>query len=309
MQQSLMLACAMTPVEVPNAGGGGGEMRRVNVVYFLSRNGRVEHPHLLRIHRRRRDHVYLRGTVPSLCLHLFDLLASLRLFPNYFLRLLDLPDVKRWLSEFRGKDMADSFAWSYKRRYRGGYIWQDLMDDDAITPFADAEYVLKGSELATHPPVSTPGKQVMMPASTSAVDEEPPKVAASSGADTLLVLPPSPTQQKAAPEIDASKEEEKEEEERGASIMDSSSYSNNCSKRATQALRNILRCKTADQTDEGALRPISREGEERSGGGRGGDSEGSREGRTRSGGGRRWRKAGKQEAAPVCTPAATPTCS
>lgn len=65
MQQSLILACAMTPVEVPNA--GGGEMRRVNVVYFLSRNGRVEHPHLLRIHRRRRDHVYLRGTVPPLC--------------------------------------------------------------------------------------------------------------------------------------------------------------------------------------------------------------------------------------------------
>nr|XP_018681744.1 PREDICTED: protein UPSTREAM OF FLC isoform X2 [Musa acuminata subsp. malaccensis] len=273
----------MTPVEVPNA-AGGGEMRRVNVVYFLSRNGRVEHPHLLRIHRRRRDHVYLR-------------------------------DVKRWLSEFRGKDMADSFAWSYKRRYRGGYIWQDLMDDDPITPFADAEYVLKGSELATDPPVSTPSKQVMMPASTSAVDEEPPKVAASSDADTLLVLPPSPTQQKAAPEIDASKVEAKEkpneekEEERGASIMDSSSDSNNCSKRATQALRNILRCKTADQTDDGALRPISREGEERSGGGRGGDSEGSREGRTRSGGGRRWRKAGKQEAAPVNTPAATPTCS
>ena len=62
----------MTPVEVPNA-AGGGEMRRVNVVYFLSRNGRVEHPHLLRIHRRRRDHVYLRGTVLPLCLRLFDL--------------------------------------------------------------------------------------------------------------------------------------------------------------------------------------------------------------------------------------------
>ncbi|KAJ8506546.1 hypothetical protein OPV22_007432 [Ensete ventricosum] len=253
----------MTPVEVPNAaggggGGGGGEMRRVNVVYFLSRNGRVEHPHLFRIHRRRRDHVYLR-------------------------------DVKRWLSEFRGKDMADSFAWSYKRRYRGGYIWQDLMDDDPITPFADAEYVLKGSELPTHPPVSTPSskqvqhrsttappslpsithsspliscasfaftdEQAMMPASTSAVDEEPPKAAASSGADALQVLPPSPTQQKAAPVIDASKEEEEEEEERGASIMDSRSDNNNCSKRASQVLRNILRCKTVDQTDEGALRP------------------------------------------------------
>lgn len=52
---------------------------------------------------------------PFACASLIYLLVSLRLFPNYFLRLLDLPDVKRWLSEFRGKDMADSFAWSYKR--------------------------------------------------------------------------------------------------------------------------------------------------------------------------------------------------
>ncbi|RRT38968.1 hypothetical protein B296_00045859 [Ensete ventricosum] len=280
----------MTPVEVPNAagggGGGGGEMRRVNVVYFLSRNGRVEHPHLFRIHRRRRDHVYLRGTVPPLCLHLFR-------YPRISATVFQLfPAPAR---SARCEEMAVG----------------DLMDDDPITPFADAEYVLKGSELPTHPPVSTPSskqvqhrsttappslpsithsspliscasfaitdEQAMMPASTSAVDEEPPKAAASSGADALQVLPPSPTQQKAAPVIDASKEEE-EEEERGASIMDSRSDDNNCSKRASQVLRNILRCKTVDQTDEGALRPVSREGEERSGVARGGggDSEGSR---------------------------------
>ncbi|KAF6150192.1 hypothetical protein GIB67_023147, partial [Kingdonia uniflora] len=53
--------------------------------------------------------------------------------------------VKRWLTNLRGKDMPDSFAWSYKRRYKNGYVWQDLTDDDLITPTSDDEYVLKGS--------------------------------------------------------------------------------------------------------------------------------------------------------------------
>ncbi|CAI9764933.1 unnamed protein product [Fraxinus pennsylvanica] len=58
-------------------------------------------------------------------------------------------DVKRWLAELRGKDMPESFSWSYKRRYRTGYIWQDLLDDDLITPISDNEYVLKGSEISS----------------------------------------------------------------------------------------------------------------------------------------------------------------
>ncbi|KAM7508955.1 hypothetical protein LguiA_019408 [Lonicera macranthoides] len=57
-------------------------------------------------------------------------------------------DVKRWLSELRGKDMAEAFAWSYKRRYKTGYVWQDLLDEDLITPISDNEYVLKGSEIS-----------------------------------------------------------------------------------------------------------------------------------------------------------------
>ncbi|KAG0464295.1 hypothetical protein HPP92_020364 [Vanilla planifolia] len=56
-------------------------------------------------------------------------------------------DVKLWLSELRGGDMPESFAWSYKRKYRAGYVWQDLMDDDLITPISDNEYMLKGSLL------------------------------------------------------------------------------------------------------------------------------------------------------------------
>ncbi|KAG0485522.1 hypothetical protein HPP92_009370 [Vanilla planifolia] len=105
--------------------GGRGEVRRIHVVYFLCRNGKAEHPHLIRVH-----HLHRRG--------------------------VRLRDVKRWLSELRGQDMADSFAWSYKRRYRAGYVWQDLTDDDLITPISDNEYVLKGSLL---PPLCTAVEQ------------------------------------------------------------------------------------------------------------------------------------------------------
>lgn len=34
------------------------------------------------------------------------------------------------------------------RKYKAGYIWQDLMmDDDLITPISDNEYVLKGCDV------------------------------------------------------------------------------------------------------------------------------------------------------------------
>ncbi|KAG0448443.1 hypothetical protein HPP92_027832 [Vanilla planifolia] len=95
-------------------GGGGGEVRKLHIVYFLSRNGKSEQPHLIRVHDLSSGGVYLR-------------------------------DVKLWLSELRGGDMPESFVWSYKRKYRAGYVWQDLMDDDLITPISDNEYMLKGS--------------------------------------------------------------------------------------------------------------------------------------------------------------------
>ncbi|KAL0924721.1 hypothetical protein M5K25_005574 [Dendrobium thyrsiflorum] len=95
-------------------GGGGGESRRIHVVYFLSRNGKTEQPHLIRVHHLNNNGVHLR-------------------------------DVKRWLSELRGREMPESFSWSYKRSYKAGHIWQDLTDNDLITPFSDNEYILKGS--------------------------------------------------------------------------------------------------------------------------------------------------------------------
>ncbi|KAM7472422.1 hypothetical protein LguiA_010605 [Lonicera macranthoides] len=99
-------------------GQGGGEVRRIHIIYYLSRKGRIEHPHLIRVHHLSRNGVHLR-------------------------------DVKRWLSELRGKDIADSFAWSYKRRYKKVFLWQDLVDEDLITPVSDNEYVLKGSEISS----------------------------------------------------------------------------------------------------------------------------------------------------------------
>ncbi|KAK6933676.1 Protein SOSEKI, partial [Dillenia turbinata] len=111
-----------------------GEARRIRIIYYLSRMGRIEHPHLIRVHHPTRSDVHLL-------------------------------DIKRWFSDLRGKDMPESFAWSYKRispevkelivlkyrRYRTGYVWQDLTDDDLITPVSNNEYVLKGSEIVSSP--------------------------------------------------------------------------------------------------------------------------------------------------------------
>ncbi|KAG5387509.1 hypothetical protein IGI04_038979 [Brassica rapa subsp. trilocularis] len=101
--------------------GGAGEVRRVRLVYFLSRSGHVDQPHLLSVHHISRNGVFLR-------------------------------DVKRWLAGVRGDAMPDAYSWSCKRRYKNGYVWQDLSDDDLITPISDNEYVLKGSEILLKPP-------------------------------------------------------------------------------------------------------------------------------------------------------------
>ncbi|XP_017423320.2 protein SOSEKI 1 isoform X3 [Vigna angularis] len=103
-----------------------GEVRRLHIVYFLSQiGGRADHPHLIRVLHLTRNGVYLR-------------------------------DVKRWLGELRGKDLPEAFSWSYKRRYKSGYVWQDLLDDDLITPISDNEYILKGSQIHTTPFATTP---------------------------------------------------------------------------------------------------------------------------------------------------------
>lgn len=43
-------------------GHNGSEVRRLHIVYFLCPKGRIEHPHLLRVHHHSRNGVHLRGT-------------------------------------------------------------------------------------------------------------------------------------------------------------------------------------------------------------------------------------------------------
>ncbi|BFG34214.1 hypothetical protein CerSpe_204880 [Prunus speciosa] len=97
--------------------------RKVPVVYYLSRNGQLEHPHFME--------------VP---------LSSPR---GLFLR-----DVINRLNLLRGKGMASLYSWSSKRSYKTGFVWHDLSENDFIHPSHGHEYVLKGSELLD-PPVNS----------------------------------------------------------------------------------------------------------------------------------------------------------
>ncbi|KAJ0539292.1 putative protein SOSEKI [Helianthus annuus] len=91
--------------------------RRVPVVYYLSRNGNLEHPHFIEVPLSSPDGLYLRDVI--------DRLDSLR-----------------------GKGMAALYSWSSKR-YKNGFVWHDLAENDYIYPANGQEYVLKGSELVT----------------------------------------------------------------------------------------------------------------------------------------------------------------
>ncbi|XP_057868584.2 protein SOSEKI 5 [Cryptomeria japonica] len=89
--------------------------RKVQVVYYLSRNGLLEHPHFMEVALSSNEGLYLR-------------------------------DVIHRLNALRGKGMPYLFSWSSKRSYKSGYVWHDLSEDDIIHR-AQGEYVLKGSEL------------------------------------------------------------------------------------------------------------------------------------------------------------------
>ncbi|XP_030512586.2 protein SOSEKI 5-like [Rhodamnia argentea] len=93
---------------------------KVPVVYYLSRNGHLEHPHFMEV----------RLSSPG----------------GLFLR-----DVTNRLNCLRGQGMANMYSWSSKRTYRSGYVWQDLTEDDLIHPCNGREYILKGSELLQVP--------------------------------------------------------------------------------------------------------------------------------------------------------------
>ncbi|KAK1320388.1 hypothetical protein QJS10_CPA03g01503 [Acorus calamus] len=94
---------------------------KVPVVYYLSRNGNLEHPHFMEVSlSSSSDGLYMR-------------------------------DVMNRLNFLRGKGMANMYAWSSKRSYKNGFVWHDLSEDDFIYPVHGHEYVLKGSELLIDP--------------------------------------------------------------------------------------------------------------------------------------------------------------
>ncbi|KAL0448598.1 UNVERIFIED_CONTAM: protein UPSTREAM OF FLC [Sesamum latifolium] len=90
--------------------------KKVQVVYYLSRNGHLQHPHYMEV------------------THLAH-------------QQLRLKDVMDRLTVLRGKGMPSLYSWSCKRSYKNGYVWNDLGENDVIYPSEGAEYVLKGSEL------------------------------------------------------------------------------------------------------------------------------------------------------------------
>ncbi|XP_075634139.1 protein SOSEKI 5 [Castanea sativa] len=91
------------------------EKRSVPVVYYLSRNGQLEHPHFIEVPLSSPEGLYLR-------------------------------DVINRLNLLRGKGMANLYSWSSKRSYKNGFVWHDLSENDFIYPAHGQEYVLKGSE-------------------------------------------------------------------------------------------------------------------------------------------------------------------
>ncbi|CAO2166960.1 unnamed protein product [Urochloa humidicola] len=93
---------------------------RAAVVYYLSRNGHLEHPHFMEVALSCPDGLYLRDVIDR-------------------------------LDALRGKGMARMYSWASKRSYRNGFVWHDLADDDYIHPVVGREYVLKGTE-RLHPP-------------------------------------------------------------------------------------------------------------------------------------------------------------
>ncbi|KAL5581070.1 hypothetical protein UlMin_013512 [Ulmus minor] len=122
--------------------------KRVPVVYYLSRNGQLEHPHFMEVPLSSPEGLYLR-------------------------------DIINRLSVLRGKSMASLYSWSSKRSYKTGFVWHDLSENDFIYPAHGHEYILKGSELQLDPAYDP---KVLESASSRSL--RPPPEARNSDADS-----------------------------------------------------------------------------------------------------------------------------
>uniref|UniRef100_A0A7N0RA48 SOSEKI DIX-like domain-containing protein n=1 Tax=Kalanchoe fedtschenkoi TaxID=63787 RepID=A0A7N0RA48_KALFE len=111
------------------AGSCSRRMKKVSVVYYLSRNGHLEHPHFMEVPLSCPDGLYLK-----------DVISRLNLL--------------------RGRGMAGTYSWSSKRSYKNGFVWHDLSENDFIHPVHGLEYVLKGSEILLLADADEPGRHV-----------------------------------------------------------------------------------------------------------------------------------------------------
>ncbi|CAL4946658.1 unnamed protein product [Urochloa decumbens] len=130
---------------------------RAAVVYYLSRNGHLEHPHFMEVTLSCPDGLYLRDVIDR-------------------------------LDALRGKGMARMYSWASKRSYRNGFVWHDLADDDYIHPVVGREYVLKGTE-RLHPPALPPPHPQLLDAaaasSSSSGSQDTPTSCSSARWDAL----------------------------------------------------------------------------------------------------------------------------
>ncbi|XP_024397874.1 protein SOSEKI 2 isoform X2 [Physcomitrium patens] len=92
---------------------------KIEVIYLLSKGAEQDdHPHMIQVQYPSHQHA------PT------------------------LRDVKFRLTALRGRGMPDSYSWSYKRSYKGTFIWCDVFDGDDILPLSESgEYVLKALEV------------------------------------------------------------------------------------------------------------------------------------------------------------------
>ncbi|CAH8308254.1 unnamed protein product [Eruca vesicaria subsp. sativa] len=223
--------------------GGAGEVRRVKLVYFLSsRSGQVDQPHLLSVNHLSRNGVFLR-------------------------------DVKQWLAGVRGSAVPDQYCWSCKRRYKNGYVWQDLLDEDLITPISDNEYVLKGSEILLKETEKKAWKSRNDCAAKLAlglIQKESPVFCSQRSTATTSTVTDESTTNEEEKVVNVLKKQVSGERDGSrkngsgrpsvSSTTSSSSFSkskNYSSARASQVLRNLIKCGGLD-TNDVVLMPLNK---------------------------------------------------
>lgn len=127
--------------------------RKAPVVYYLTRNGKLEQPHFMEVPLSSPEGLYLRDVINR-----FNLL--------------------------RGKGMASMYSWSSKRSYKSGFVWHDLGEEDFIYPAHGNEYVLKGSELLEGSALITKSDQY------SSSFKKPPSASVNSDSDCNFLNAP-----------------------------------------------------------------------------------------------------------------------